>query len=104
PGGDRAWGLEAADPRAKVSAMRLLVEKTVLTYLLTYNRSGALVKRFFAFFSSIAPEARPLTGNGIRPLAPGGKARAFADIVGDRLGQSPAPVSEPGPDPHPLRH
>src|SRR2546426_917181 len=25
---------------------------------------------------------------GIRQLAPGGKARAFADIVGDRLGQS----------------
>ena len=29
-----------------------------------------------------------MTGNGIRQLAPGGKARAFADIVGDRLGQS----------------
>ena len=62
PGGDRAWGLEAADPRAKVSAMRLLVETIVLTYLLTYNRSRALVKRFFAFFSSIAPEARPPPG------------------------------------------
>ena len=29
-----------------------------------------------------------LASSGIRQLAPGGKARAFADIVGDRLGQS----------------
>src|SRR5437016_146298 len=30
----------------------------------------------------------PPASSGIRQLAPGGKARAFADIVGDRLGQS----------------
>src|SRR5438046_2845335 len=33
-------------------------------------------------------QALPTASSGIRQLAPGGKARAFADIVGDRLGQS----------------
>jgi hypothetical protein len=50
----------------------------------------------FAFHSPLsllkpAPETLPRCPrlrNGLRQLAPGGKARAFADIVGDRLGQS----------------
>jgi len=59
--------------------MRFLVEN--VTYLLiNLPRAGALVKDF-CFRLEKLPRALP-------HLAPGGKARAFADIVGDRLGQS----------------
>ena len=52
-----------------------------------FSRGGPRLAAPLKNLSSQTRQAAPSL-LGIRQLAPGGKARAFADIVGDRLGQS----------------